>query len=230
MIRAILFDLDDTLYLEGDFFRSGFAIVAAILEARGIAPAAEARIILDAIHFGGDRERVFDQAAVRLDFPASWVPELVRIFRSHEPAIAPARDVPAALERLRSRYKLGCVTDGWADVQRRKLVALGLEPFFDSLVIADDKGRAYWKPHTLPFLTCCQQLGVVPEEAIFVGDNPDRDVRGACSSGMACIRIRRHLGYYSAKDFPSDQPVAEITDLTELDALLQGQRCTEEER
>ena len=51
--------------------------MSAILEARGIAPAAEARTILEAIHFGGERERVFDQAAVRLEFPANWVPELV---------------------------------------------------------------------------------------------------------------------------------------------------------
>ena len=112
-------------------------------------------------------------------------------------------------------------------MQRRKLAVLGLEPLFDSLVIADDKGRAYWKPHTLPFLTCCHKWRG-PRETVFVGDNPERDVRGACNSGMACIRIRRHLGYLSETEFPGDEPVAEITDLTELDELLEWLGCTEE--
>jgi putative hydrolase of the HAD superfamily len=226
MIRAILFDLDDTLYVERDFILGGFAAVAAHVAGRGFGPPARVQALLEEIHLGEGRDRVFDKAAARLGFPEHWVPDLVHVFRSHAPVIAPAADVTPTLARLRARYKLGCVTDGWLDVQKRKLAALGLAPLLDAVVIADEHGRAYWKPHPLPFLNCCRLLGIQPGEAVFVGDNPERDIRGARGVGMACIRLRRDRGYFGAPPPPSDAPDAEITGLAELETVLTALEAT----
>lgn len=230
MIRALIFDLDDTLYLEEEFFRSGFAHVGSLLQARGIGDAARLGKMLMAIHVTEGRERVFDKAAERCGFPQEWVPDLVAAFRSHAPEIRLAPDVLPTFERLRCRYKLGCITDGWADVQRRKLAALRLAEHFDAIVVADDGGRQNWKPAAAPFLTCCARLAVGPEEAVYVGDHPERDVQGACNAGIRCIRIRRERGYF--RDVPALHAPAdfEIVSLLDLPPILDQLDGSEEPR
>jgi putative hydrolase of the HAD superfamily len=130
-----------------------------------------------------------------------------------------AADVPATLQRLRRRYRLGCITDGFAEVQRRKLRALGLEDAFDVIVVTDDHGRRNWKPAAYPFLLCCRSLGVTSDRAVFVGDNPDRDMAGAQNAGIRSIRIRRELGYfcqYASAAYPADYEIADLEALIPL--------------
>jgi len=223
-LRAVIFDLDDTLYEERQFFRSGFAAVAAHLEQRGISPAGRAAELLDNFHHTEGRQQVFQKLAARLGFPEDWVPELVEVFHSHRPIIELAADARELLPRLRAAHhlRLGCVTDGWLAVQRRKVEALGVEPLLNALVISDELGRDFWKPHPKPFHTCCARLGVEPGEAVFVGDNPERDMVGARRAGLASIRIRRPGSYFEATEFdgPEAHPDFEIRQLTELDSLL----------
>ncbi len=222
MIEAVLFDLDDTLYVEGDFFRSGFGAVARHLESRGAGDAQELARELLAIHDGEGRERVLDKLMSRRGLPAEWVPELVQRFRGHRPEIALAPEVGPVLRRLRGRYKLGCVTDGWPDVQRRKVETLGLESTLDAVVYTGDFDRDEWKPSALPFQVCCTRLGVRPAEAVSVGDNPERDMRGARRAGITSVRIRREGGYFH--DAPSDGDPAdfEIRSLEQLESVLAG--------
>lgn len=221
MIKAIFFDLDDTLYLEGDFFRSGFSEVASVLELRGIGEATTIKRLLESIHFSEGRERVFNKAAVRLGFPESWVPELVEIFRSHMPLISLFADVKTALTRYRQKWLLGCITDGFADVQRRKIKALGVSLLLDTIVVADELGRAYWKPHPKPFQAACDKLGVKAREAIFVGDNFERDIVGAQNVGMTSVIVRRKGAYfYEDAVLSKNQANFEICELCELETVL----------
>jgi putative hydrolase of the HAD superfamily len=57
------------------------------------------------------------------------------------------------LPRLRRIYGVGCVTNGRAVVQRNKLRGLQAGDLFDAVVVADELGREYWKPHPLPLPT-----------------------------------------------------------------------------
>ena len=223
-LKSVIFDLDDTLYEERQFFRSGFSAVAERLEQRGIGPCKKAAELLDNFHHTEGRQQVFQKLAARLGFPEDWVPELVEVFRSHRPVIKLAADARELLPRLRTAHhlRLGCVTDGWLAVQRRKVEALGVEPLLDALVISDELGRDFWKPHPKPFLNCCARLGVEPSEAVFVGDNPERDMVGARRAGLASIRIRRPGGYFEATEFGGSEARSdfEIHQLTELESLL----------
>ncbi len=220
MIKAILFDLDDTLYLEGQFFRSGFAAVALKLESEGVGTAGEIFKVFESIHFLEGREQVFDKAATRIPFPADWVPELVELFRAHDPDINPAPEVVDSLRRLRSKYKLGLVTDGFSQVQRRKIAALGIEKSLDAIVIADDFGREHWKPSPFPILTCCERLGSSPWEAVFVGDNPERDIAGALNAGAIPVRIHRPGSYFYDPSKIENASHPNIASLLELETLL----------
>jgi putative hydrolase of the HAD superfamily len=222
MLRGVIFDLDDTLYEERQFVRGGFAEVARELERRGAGPADEAQRWLEHYHFAESRAGVFQKLAHRLGFPEAWIPELVALFRAHRPQLALAADAVEVLPRLRRRYRLGCVTDGWADVQRRKVAALGIEPYLDALVVADELGRDFWKPHARPFRECCALLGVEPAEALVVGDNPERDVAGARAAGLRSARIRRDGCYFAGAETeaPGLRADFEVRDLYALEELL----------
>jgi putative hydrolase of the HAD superfamily len=224
MVTAVIFDLDDTLYAEGDFFRSGFAVVAQELERRGAGRSADIALLLEHFHFAESRTGVFQKLAGRLGFPEHWIPDLVTRFRAHDPHISLAPDALAILPELRSRYRLGCITDGWAAVQRRKLEALRAEPYFDAVMVTDELGYEFWKPHARGFDELRSALGSQPDATVVVGDNPERDMAGARNAGLRSIRLRRHGGYFADKEFGRSECQAdfEISDLKALPDLLKS--------
>lgn len=219
---AVLFDLDDTLYLERDFFLGGFEAVAGELHCRGVdgpEPLAEQLLLL---HLE-QRDGVFDRAASLMGFPKEWVADLVSLFRLHEPVIELSAEVPAVLRSLQERsIRLGVVTDGIADVQRRKVASLGIRSFVDSIVIADDFGRDRWKPDPYAFRRCVQELQATPETVLVVGDHPDRDMRGARNAGLTSVRIRRPGGYFSDRQTQDVRADHEIVDLRQLIDIVRG--------
>ncbi|GAB4137343.1 HAD family hydrolase [Thermopirellula anaerolimosa] len=223
MIRAVLFDLDDTLYPEIDYYRQGFSAVAEELACRGIGSAENLLAVLERLHFA-DREAVFDRASEKLGFPHAWVPDLLDRFRNREIRLRLPPETDAILHALCPFYRLGIVTDGHAAVQERKLAALGLIGRVDTIVVCDRLGRRHWKPDSLPFHTACRNLKVRPHEAIFVGDHPHRDIFGAIQAGLGAIRIRTSVGWFRDRpNLPEVQPWAEIERLDQLPEILRSE-------
>jgi putative hydrolase of the HAD superfamily len=192
---AVIFDLDDTLYREHDYVRSGFAAVARRLSLEPGAPDAAALYSeLEAEWLASGRGRVFDVvvAAHGLSTP---VAELVDAYRDHEPTLKLYPDAERALQRLASEgTAVGVLTDGKASVQRRKLRALGLERRIDCIVVSDDYGPDAWKPSVVPFQKALELLKVPAGEAVYVGDNPAKDFIGARALGLGTVRVKRPIG------------------------------------
>ena len=217
MIEAIIFDLDDTLYPEIAYIRSAFATVAEFLADRGIGSRHQILSLLEHIHWEIDRDRVFQHAARRLNFDPAWIPHLIRMVRSHAPKIELPPETRSVLVQLCRHFRLGIVTDGHREVQRRKIAALDLASMMDVIVCTDDLGRPFWKPDPLPFLTACRTLKTDPSRAVFVGDHPRRDIWGAARLGMKTVRIARYDGYFrNHADLPEAPPDWRITHLSEL--------------
>ncbi len=229
LIEAVLFDLDDTLYPEIEYCMGGFAAVARHLEPIVQAGAVEIVEVLRSIHVDEAREGVFDRAAKRIGFPEAIIPELVRIYRSHPPRLTLSTETKDLLGELRRQYRIGVVTDGHAAVQRAKIESLGLLELVDSIVVADEMGRSAWKPAPVALLECCRRLGVSPSAAVFVGDNPDRDMVAARAAGMPSIRIRPPFGYFSRLESPEDSSQAQIAGLMEISGVLENPRELERE-
>lgn len=228
MMEAILFDLDDTLYPEIHYVRSGFRVVAKILADRGFGPPAETVALMEYCHWHVDRDRVFQHTAKVLGFPETWIPELVCAYRRHDPTIHLPAETQGVLGTLCRHFRLGIVTDGHREVQWRKIRALGLHRMVDVIVTSDDFGRRFWKPDSLPFRTACRGLKVRPEKVIFVGDHPIRDIRGAAQLGMTTVRIHRPDGYFRQQPHaPGYPPDREIADLNELRNWLIPRDCAE---
>lgn len=221
--RALIFDLDDTLYPERSFVVGGFHAAASWLSASAGRPAETILGELLAIHDRGIRARTFDlwlaenglTGGERLD-------RLVRIYREHEPCLEPFPAVRGLLARLRPNYLLGVVSDGFHEVQARKLNALGLSDAFDTIVLSDFMGREAWKPSLRPFEAVLARLGVLAERALYVADNPDKDFLGPRRLGMATVRVRPEGGYYSqcVPPTPEHAPDVEIADIGLLEGYL----------
>lgn len=189
----MLLDLDDTLYPERDFARGGFRAAAALLSSRIERSSDELFELLWRRFESGVRGSVFDNVLVDLNLPCdtTLIDELVRAYRSHEPQLALFADADRLLERLWPRYGVGLLTDGPADVQRRKVKALGLASRVEAIVYSDDFGREHWKPSPIPYLELLRKMRIDPSHAVYVGDNPKKDFVGARRLGLQTVRIRR---------------------------------------
>ena len=127
-------------------------------------------------------------------------------------------DVHDLLEAARAAgLPLGLITNGPSDTQRTKVGALGIEPWFRTVVISGEVGVA--KPETAIFEAALRGLGVEREGAWHVGDNLGTDVAGANAAGLTSVWLNRR-GALRAASYP--EPDVEIRSLSELIPLLAG--------
>ncbi|HHV61371.1 MAG TPA: HAD family hydrolase [Firmicutes bacterium] len=250
LIDLVIFDLDDTLYPEIDFVRSGFGAVSRAFATASLPPAYLLAKMEEFYHV--DRRHVFDLLAQELagarEYPCSDPLELSRrmieCYRAHPPEIQLYEDAAVTLESLRNLgIRIGLITDGYWEVQERKVEALGLAGIIE-LVICTDKlapGRVYWKPSTRAFEIALGYFGVKPERSCYVGDNPAKDFAGPAALGMKTVWVRRKDGVYyelTGKDLAVGErvrddltqrknttvrvPTYEVESLTELVMICTG--------
>jgi putative hydrolase of the HAD superfamily len=224
VIRGVALDLDDTLYLEGAYVRSGFMAVA-----RTVATTPSQRETLEqwlsAAFESGVRGDTFDRLRARFpDVAARWsTAQLVELYRTHEPELVLARDVADALTALlASGVRLGIVTDGPAASQAAKARALGVHRWCDPIVLTDSLGAGFGKPHPAGFELVAAAWGFGPRELAYVGDNPRKDFSGPRRLGWHTVRLRCH-GQLHAQEEPVTQDAAadiEVGALAEVAGAL----------
>ena len=83
--------------------------------------------------------------------------------------------------------KLGVVSNGPTPFQENNLDALGLTEFFDTVVVSE--AVACRKPDASIFTLACDNIGVTAADCVFVGDNPEADIRGAGDTGMFTVFV-----------------------------------------
>jgi HAD superfamily hydrolase (TIGR01549 family) len=98
-------------------------------------------------------------------------------------------DADELLVNLKSKYKLGIVTNGVAGLQRKKWHGCGLAPWFDAVAISGELGVGKPNPAILEWIA--NQLRVPLEACLMVGDNADRDVQGGINAGIKTVWIDR---------------------------------------
>jgi putative hydrolase of the HAD superfamily len=193
VVRAVTVDLDDTLFDQRNYLDGAWHAVAAAAAVYGAAPEPLLAALADIAAEGTDQGRIIDRALERCGIAArpELVSDLLTAFRAHRPAeLSPYPGVLDTLRSLRQVVALGCVTDGNPDIQRAKLTALGLDGAFDTVVVSDEIGRQFRKPHAVPFLFALHELGVLAADAVHVGDRPQKDIAGPHRLGMAAVRVR----------------------------------------
>ena len=191
MTTVIVLDLDDTLYLEETYVRSGIAWLSAWLECetgiRGFQ--AEAQSLRER----GVRDRLFDRTLAGLGIvpQPSFVSILVAKYRSHPPTISLAVDAEAFLTGDHG-FALALVTDGYVASQKAKIAALGLDRFgIHPMICTDEWGPGYWKPHLRAFETIEASRAGGDDRFVYVADNPAKDFLGPRKLGWRTVQIDR---------------------------------------
>jgi putative hydrolase of the HAD superfamily len=213
--RLVVFDLDDTLFPECAYVRSGFAAVDGYVRARwrrtGFFEVAWG------IYAAGGRGLVFDEALAQLGIAPGGddIGELVRAYRDHHPDITLFPDVEDAI---------AIVSDGPLASQKRKIEALRLDRFFSPIILTDQWGPTFWKPHPRAFRELEAATGCTRNECAYVGDNPRKDFAAPHGLGWRTVRVRRQHGEHSAVDAPAaaEAECAGLRDVLHLLGLSPG--------
>jgi putative hydrolase of the HAD superfamily len=223
LIRALLFDLDDTLYEEKQFVKSGFIKVAKFIEDKFKINKKDFYKILIDIFNNGSRGNIFNIALGRLNinFDDNIISSMVKIYREHTPKIKLEKDVKVLLIELKEIYSLGIITDGYYEVQKKKVQALKLEELFGSIIYTDKYGREYWKPNVFGYKLALEELNdILPEETVYIGDNPYKDFIGAKKVGITAVRVLYRNREYSNvrlnKEYEADYEIGELQEITNI--------------
>ncbi|MHC4791767.1 MAG: HAD family hydrolase, partial [Planctomycetota bacterium] len=161
MVTTIVFDLDDALYDEIDYCRSGFKAVADFVTKSPGVPNAEH--IFDCLwqqFKSGNRKKTFNTALEELgiDYDEKFIGELVKVYRNHTPKITLPADSKDVLSQLKDKFTLALLTDGFLPAQKLKVQALDLEKYFKCIIYTEHLGRDCWKPSPAGFEKIIQTL------------------------------------------------------------------------
>jgi putative hydrolase of the HAD superfamily len=228
-IRALVFDLDDTLYPEIDFVSGGYKAVARLVSDRYGTSCSEIFYTMMSTLAAEGRGAVLPRMIERFCDSSRSLPELVEVYRGHLPRIRMFPGYRCLLRRLGRHYRLGIITDGNPEVQRRKVHALGLQHAVDKIIYTWDYGEEIGKPNPLSFLLMLDYLRAEPPQVLYVGDNPEKDCRGAHAAGMrfAHLRVPRLHGNGTVKEV--EDPEFVIDSLYQLPSILESAGADEKQ-
>lgn len=186
-IKGVIFDLDDTLYSEKDYVRSGY------------------KAVCDYLGVGCEEKlwRYFEAGKPAIDELLNELKrenektEVLEVYRSHKPDIQLYPGVIEMIEELRTkRIKVGIITDGRPEGQRNKIEALGLN--VDDVIITDELGGVQFrKPCDIAFRIMQTKWRLNPADIVYVGDNPVKDIQAPQQLGMRSLWFKNKDGLYS---------------------------------
>lgn len=188
-VKGVIFDLDDTLYAEKEYVKSGYRAVSEYLG-------------------GGYEDKLWEYFLCGKPAIDMLLKDLgrehekadaVRIYRSHEPDIHLYSGAREMLEALRARgIKIGIITDGRSEGQRAKIRALGLENLADDIVITDELGGVQFrKPCDVAFRILQTRWRLNFCDMAYVADNPAKDFQAPQQLGMGCVLFKNDGGIYN---------------------------------
>ncbi|MGL4656093.1 MAG: HAD family hydrolase [Sarcina sp.] len=198
MIKAIVFDLDDTLISEREYIKSGFTIISEYIAKEHNLEQGEIFALMNKL-FEEDSKELFNRLldSLKIPYDLEYIKKLVQIYREHKPNIKFYEDViPTIIELKKRGYKIGMITDGYKETQRAKIEALKCENLFDEIIITDELGREFWKPHEKSYKLMRKKLNCEYKSMIYVGDNEEKDFISANKLAIKTIKLINAKGIY----------------------------------
>ncbi|MGB2863553.1 MAG: HAD family hydrolase [Sedimentisphaerales bacterium] len=224
MITTVVFDLDDTLYDEIEYCKSGFRAVSEFLAELPEAPPAER--IFGALweqFAAGNRTKTFNAALDELDisYDDKRIGKQVNVYRSHIPKIKLPEDSRDVLCKLRVKYTLALLTDGFLPAQKLKVQSLEIEKFFKCIVYTEQLGREFWKPSPAGFEKIIQILNAKPENMVYIADNEKKDFIAPNKLGFLTVQLIRSARIHTSVSAESGaKALCVIHKISQLPALL----------
>lgn len=233
-IRAILFDLDETLIDSSAGLSVAHLAVARELEEYMNKKKIKVNLenILEKIKtiddsmnliLEYDRDKWWQILLNKLNIKHRLAPEFKKIltskyWSSYVDSVKPYDDTLSTLKHLKSKgYFLGLITDtdGVPGFKRARIKKLAFSKIFDAIIIAGEDTKDT-KPNPEPYLKAAKLLKVLPNECVYVGDKPFTDIEGALRARMKGILVYRRK--WNVKKYSNPDLI--VNDLNQLRSFL----------
>lgn len=189
---VLIFDLDDTLYEELSYVRSGFRAVSKYINQKyNINEETVFNELYNQVLIS--RNNVFNIVLKNYNIDSkSVIKKSLMIYRNHFPEISLYSDAVSCFKRFSDIDKF-IVTDGNKVVQNNKCKALKLDKIVNKCIITHRYGIKNAKPSPYVFTLLSQKLKLLPSQFIYIADNPNKDFIGIKPLGFKTIRIKRGM-------------------------------------
>jgi len=223
-VKAVVFGIDDVLYdATYQTTNARLSAVRAMIEAGLPVDVETAYRTLEEIvkELGPDNTKHFDKLLERLGL--KWNPSVVAAgvvaYRETGPVfLKPYPDTMPTILRLReSGFKVGCASSGKSVKQWQKLVSLGLQHCFHSVVISEDLGLQAFSKEVIDEVV--KRLGVDGSETVYIGTNPKAEIQIANEAHVIAVRLLK--GDSRSEKTIESRPMHEIEKLSEIFQLVQ---------
>lgn len=215
-MKAVIFDLDNTIFDVSQYNLSAFQEISNYLSNKCYIK--ENVIYHKLINLWKEKTsmypHLFDDLLKYFNLNED-VKNLVDIFNNYNGKLTPYPEVIPILKALKKKkYKLGIITDGDVNRQKRKINLLGISKFFDVLVFTKDLGTP--KPSRIPFEEAIKRLKIKCKKSYYIGDNPLIDFKGAKCANLSTIRIKKGEFYNLDKNKYIDIEIKSLNDLKQI--------------
>jgi len=227
MIKLIIFDLDNTLT---DFVKMKDRAIEAAVQSM-----IDAGLMFSPERIRSEIYRIYDEEGIeyqkvfnklllsllgRIDYKI-LAAGIVGYRRAREASLVLYPHVKVTLiELIKRGLKLAVVSDAPRQEAWLRLCYLQLHHIFDTVITYDDTGE--YKPSPAPFKKVLEILGVEPNEAIMVGDWPERDIVGAAELGIRTV-FAKYGDTFGTKDSGADYEIKDIYELVTIVDSLNGE-------
>lgn len=207
-IKGVIFDLDDTLYSEKEYVKSGYKAVSDYLG-------------------GGYEEKLwlyFEAGKPAIDELLKELgrerekENVLKIYRFHKPDIHLYSNVIGMIENLKEKgIKVGIITDGRPEGQKNKIAALGLSELInkDDIIITDELGGIQFrKPCDIAFRIMIARWRMNPADVVYVGDNSAKDFQAPQQLGMRSLWFYNRNSLYFVLENCNVQEINDISDIS----------------
>lgn len=208
-ILGVIFDLDDTLYSEKQYVRSGYKAVAKLLGNENLTDRlwgyfeAGKPAIDELLNELGCMERK---------------EECLEVYREQIPEITLYNGVSELIQELKNKgIKVGIITDGRVSGQKKKIQALELDDLVSDIIITDELGGIQFrKPCDIAFRIMQRRWGIPFEQIVYVGDNAEKDFQAPKKLGMRSVYFKNDDGLYFNVEIVGTRTIKEISKIAFL--------------
>ncbi len=224
MIKATIFDLDDTLFNSTELANQALrSAVRAMIDLGLPVTFEEAYQVLNEVfkEFGSNYDYHFDQMLKRLGY-YSMLYVTAGVIAYHNVKFSTMRPfydvIPTFIELKKLGIKICILTDGIPIKQYEKILRLRLQDFLDDIIITEEVGIK--KPNPKLFELALKRMDIQPKEVIYIGDNYTRDIVPGMKLGIHSVLIHRG-GKHDMIDFGEEKPPDyEVSNLKELIPII----------
>ena len=192
-IKTVIFDMDDTLYGEKEYVRSGYRCVSKCVPS---IDKAEEKLW----KFFTDGKNAIDELLITEGVYTDDLKKIcVKAYRYQVPDIHLYPGVKDMLISLKQQgYNIGIITDGRVEGQEAKIKVLQLDKLVDKIIITDALGGTeFRKPSTKSYVLMSEYFNTNYSDMIYVGDNPKKDFIACEKLGIRAVYFVNQNGLYS---------------------------------